>query len=93
MTEMDRRQGCHSIQMEDRRKLTITGVLDVSCFHEREIILKVQSGVLVIGGEDLHVGKLVLDDGKLDIQGQIDSLVYEKHKAAGSLRQLFRKKA
>lgn len=67
----------HSIQMDRRSHAAITGVLDVSSFHENEIILKVDSGVMVITGENLHIGKLLLDDGKLDVEGHIDSVSYE----------------
>ena len=82
----------HSIQMERRSRASISGVLDVSSFHENEIILKVDSGLMVITGDGLHIGKLLLDDGKLDVEGHIDSVVYEaprKHvgRIAGLLRR------
>lgn len=68
----------HTVQMERRKHALITGVTDVCSFHETEIVLKVDTGLLVISGEELHVGKLLLDDGKLEVNGQIDSFVYEK---------------
>ena len=77
----------HSVQMERRRHAVITGVADVCSFHETEIVLRVDSGLMFISGENLHIGKLLLDDGKLDVEGQIDSLIYEKPKA--SVRRLF----
>ena len=58
----------------------ITGVLDVSSFHENEIILKVDSGIMIMCGDELHIGKLVIEDGKLDVQGHIDSIAYETAK-------------
>lgn len=77
----------HSVQMNRRRHACITGVTDVCSFHETEIVLKVDTGLMFIGGENLHIGKLLLDDGKLDVEGQIDSLIYEKPR--GSVRRLF----
>ncbi len=68
----------HTLQMERRRHASITGVTDVCSFHETEIVLKVDTGLMVVTGENLHIGKLLLDDGKLDVEGQIDGIVYEK---------------
>ena len=67
----------HTLHMERRNHAVITGVLDVRSFHENEIILKVESGLMIVCGEGLHIGKLVLEDGKLDVQGRVDSIVYE----------------
>lgn len=68
----------HSLQMEERRHAVITGVTDVCSFHETEIVLKMNTGAMILSGENLHIGKLLLDDGKLDVEGQIDSILYEK---------------
>ena len=68
----------HSLQLERRKRALITGVTDVCSFHETEIVLKVDSGVMIITGENLHIGRLLLEDGKLDVDGQIDGVVYEK---------------
>lgn len=75
----------HTVHMERRKHALITGVTDVSSFHENEIVLKVDTGLMVLTGESLHIGKLLLEDGKLDVEGQIDSIVYEK--ARSSLRR------
>ena len=77
----------HTLQLDQRKTARITGVMDVCSFHETEIVLKVDTGLMFIGGENLHIGKLLLDDGKLDVEGQIDSLIYEKPR--GSVRRLF----
>ena len=67
----------HHIRIEEREKAYITGVIEVYSFHENEIVLKVDSGSVVITGENLHVGKLVLEEGKLDVTGRVDSIHYE----------------
>ena len=72
----------HSLQMDERKRAQITGVSDVCSFHETEIVLRVDTGVMVVSGENLHIGKLLLDDGRLDVEGQIDSIVYEKPRPA-----------
>ena len=67
----------HHVRIEDREKAYISGVMEVYSFHENEIVLKVASGSLVISGENLHVGKLLLDEGKLDVTGRVDGFYYE----------------
>ena len=50
------------------------------------------AGVLVIMGEDLHIGKLSLDGGELHVDGRVDSLTYEdggRESGGGFLRRLF----
>jgi len=73
-----RKEMHHSLQMDERRHAVITGVTDVCSFHETEIVLKMNTGAMILNGENLHIGKLLLDDGKLDVEGQIDSILYEK---------------
>ena len=67
----------HKVVLEIRKNAMLTGVNDVCSFHENEVVLKTDTGLLVITGENLHVGKLVLDEGRVEIQGRIDSLSYE----------------
>lgn len=74
----------HSIQTDRRKKTVITGVADVCSFHETEIVLRLESGHLFLTGQNMHIGKLLPEESRLDIDGQIDSIVYEtprKHAA------------
>jgi len=85
MGEMQGRK--HSLTLDQRRQAVVTGVSDVCSFHENEIVLKVDSGVMVITGENLHVGRLLLEEGRVDIQGQVDGIQYE---APHAVSRLFR---
>lgn len=67
----------HHVIMEDRTKLTITGVEDVISFDEAEIITRTGQGNLMIRGRNLHIGKLTLDTGEVTIDGTISELCYE----------------
>ena len=66
----------HSLLLENRRKSTISGVLDVQSFNEQEILLLTEEGKLQIKGEQLHVKGLDLEKGKAEIEGKINSLIY-----------------
>ena len=87
----NRKQVKHTLHMERRNRVVLTGVLDVSSFHENEIILKTDSGVMVITGEALHIGTLLIEDGRLDIHGRIDGIIYENgRKSRRTLSDWFR---
>lgn len=84
-------KGDHSITIERRKRVSVTGVLDVCSFHETEIILRLDSGLMYLTGEGLHVARLLLDEGKLDVDGHVDGVVYEAPKK--SVKRLFSWKA
>ncbi|MBE5960808.1 MAG: sporulation protein YabP [Lachnospiraceae bacterium] len=68
----------HLINMSDRKSAVLTGVNDVRSFDEQEIILETEQGMLMIRGSELHIGRLTLEKGEVDITGNIDSLVYSE---------------
>ena len=83
----------HHVTMEDRRRLTVSGVEDVERFDESNIVLSTTQGVLVVSGEGLHIEKLSLDGGDLKVEGKIDALTYEEgteQRAGGFFSRLLR---
>ena len=62
--------------LENREKLTITGVVDVLSFDDQIVIVETQLGLLTIKGEDLRINKLSLDSLEVIIEGQIFNLGY-----------------
>ena len=60
------------IDLTGRERLTVTGVEDVERFDELSVVMRTAAGVLVVTGEDLHIGKLSLDGGELLVEGHID---------------------
>ncbi|MGM9619466.1 MAG: YabP/YqfC family sporulation protein [Oscillospiraceae bacterium] len=80
----------HRLELEERSRLTVTGVENVERFDESGIVLATSAGTLVISGEELHIGKLSLDGGELLVEGRVDSLCYEElERRAGFWRRLF----
>ena len=57
----------HSLQMENRERLRLTGVSDVSGFDENLIALTTDMGELLVRGEGLHIDKIDLDAGLLEL--------------------------
>lgn len=66
----------HKIVMTGREALTVEGVEDVISFDEKQVILDTSKGRLVIKGSDLHVKKLSLEKGEVDLDGSVDSMDY-----------------
>ena len=66
----------HSLSLDERHRLTVTGVSEVLSFDETEVIMDTTLGLLTVEGEGLHVEKLSLDIGELSLEGSIQSMCY-----------------
>lgn len=90
----DRVQSKHTISIQNRNKMVITGVVDVYAFDEAQVDIETVQGMLLIQGEDLHITRLSLDKGDLELEGIINNMTYhEDHivKPGGSfLGKLFK---
>lgn len=71
------------IAMEERSKLTVTGVEEVLSFDAERIVMRTVLGELAVTGSELHIGKLSLDTGELNVEGHIDDLSYSTSEVAG----------
>ena len=67
----------HNIELKNRNKLLINGVLDVVSFDEIAVVLDTCHGRLMVDGSDLHILALDLESGEVSIEGKIDDLIYE----------------
>lgn len=95
MEELNSSTRMHKVTMTNRRSCTINGVSDVLSFDIHEILLETEQGILMIKGDDLHVNRLTLEKGEVDVDGRIDSLTYSDaggsgHKGESLLTKLFR---
>jgi sporulation protein YabP len=84
-----------NIVLENREKLSISGVLDVLSFDDQIVILETELGLLTVKGENLRINKLSLDTSEVIIEGEIYNLGYsekdlEKKGTTGFLNKLFR---
>ncbi|HHX55621.1 MAG TPA: sporulation protein YabP [Clostridiales bacterium] len=73
--------GIHKVQVTSRSHASITGVKDVLSFDASEVLLETEKGILMIRGQELHVNRLTLEKGEVDIDGKIDSLTYSEDSA------------
>lgn len=84
----------HQIRLTDRKNGTVSGVLDVLSFDEHEILLDTTQGRLILRGKELHVGRLQLAEGEVDLSGEVESIIYTSKstntKEDSLLKRLFR---
>ena len=90
-----RTETIHNLILENRKKLSVSGIEEVESFNEEEIILRTsEQEVLVIKGEDLHINKLSVDTGDVNITGEVSAMDYidrsSKSKGPGLLTRLLR---
>ena len=62
--------------MNNRKACLLTGVKDVLSFDVGEVLLETEQGMLMVKGKDLHVNRLTLEKGEVDLSGHIDSVAY-----------------
>ena len=75
----------HKISLFNRSSGIISGVKEVISFDPNEIILDTEQGMLMVKGRDLHVNRLTLEKGEVDLSGKIDSIQYsDVNKGKGS---------
>ncbi len=74
--------------LENRGKLSISGVLDVLSFDDQVVMVETELGLLTIKGENLRITKLSIDTSEVIVEGNISYLAYsnkEVEKNKGSI--------
>ena len=83
-----------NIILENREKLSISGVLDVLSFDDQIVILETELGLLTVKGDNLRINKLSLDTAEVIVDGEIYNLGYSEkdttQKSNGFLGKIFR---
>lgn len=69
-------KSAHSLILENRNTLNLSGINDVAGFDEQTVSLMTECGSLIVKGENLHINKLNLDSKDVSIDGTINSLQY-----------------
>ena len=83
--------GPHGLSLTERKKLTVTGALEVVSFDENCVIVKTTLGTLVIQGQQLQLKQLTLEGGNVAVEGEIGSVQYEQKRSEGGwMSRLFR---
>ena len=79
----------HRLTLNNRERGNLNGILDVISFNESQIVLDTDMGLLTIRGKDLHVSRLSLEKGEIDIEGRTDSFTYSSNESIRKAGQSF----
>jgi sporulation protein YabP len=79
----------HKVLLNNRKTGSFTGILDVLSFDISEILLETELGMLHIKGKDLHVNRLNLEKGEVDLEGLITSMEYSEVAKQGQKGESF----
>ena len=81
----------HTMRIADRKRVSITGVEDVDCFNEQIVVLRTPLGMLTIAGAALNIAHLNLEEARVEIDGEFDSMEYTGgRKKTGLLGRILR---
>lgn len=79
----------HELRLDNRARLSISGVKEVESFDEAVVVLRTVRGLLIVRGEKLQLQALSIDGGQISVNGLIDSLSYEEEqKTTGFFKRL-----
>ena len=92
---MDNNSGAlQNLILENREKLSISGVSDVLSFDDQIIIIETNLGLLTVKGENIRINKLSIDTNDVIVEGNINSLVYSnsdlQKKGGNILNKIFK---
>lgn len=71
----------HTCLLQDRTNVSLTGVREVVSFDENQVVMDTDQGLLTLKGKELHVSRLTVERGELDVEGTVDSMVYSSNEA------------
>lgn len=86
---MEQGMNPHTLTLEGRAHARLSGVVAVCCFNEQEIVLETSEGEIALLGGRLHIEQLNLEDGQLDVTGEISGIEYNGPVSKKEKRGLF----
>ena len=66
----------HSVTIDNRKKLMVTGIIEVVSSTDKTVIAKTQTHMININGLGLRIAKLNLEENVLIIEGEINEFKY-----------------
>lgn len=83
-----------NLVLENREKLSVTGVVDVLSFDDEVVVMETELGLLNVKGEDLRINKLSIDTSEVVVEGNIYNLFYSEKttdkKGASLISKIFK---
>ena len=83
----------HKMTLTNREKMTVTGVEDVDSFDDDRIVIYTVDGIMTVKGAEFRINRLNVEDGELEVEGEIDSIEYSdghKSEKVGLFSKIFK---
>ena len=74
--EEERRPMPHSLLLEERNRLTVSGVRDVDSFDEETLILLTDLGEITVKGDQIKVTRFSAETGDFAATGHFNAFTY-----------------
>lgn len=81
----------HSLQINNRKTIELSGVKEVDSFDQEEFLLETVMGYLVVRGQNLQLQNLDVNEGKVTIKGKVYELAYVDEHEQGAAKGFFSK--
>ena len=75
----------HKLILDERKRLTVSGVTEVVSFDDTAVIAHTRLGTLVVQGKELQLKTLLPEGGQVCVEGEISAIIYEEPRKTGSL--------
>lgn len=75
-TDKNKNLPIHSLTLEGRKLLSLSGIEDVISFDENGMLLLTSEGTLTVDGSDIRIVTLSVQTGELCVEGRICGLYY-----------------
>ncbi len=83
-----------NLVLENREKLSVSGVLDVLSFDDQVVMIETELGLLTVKGQNLRINKLSIDTSEVIVEGEISYLAYsegaQNKSSGGILSKIFK---
>ena len=99
MAMIEERKGLNTnviqnLVLENREKLSISGVLDVLSFDDQVVMIETELGLLTVKGQNLRINKLSIDTSEVIVEGEMSYLAYsdvtQSKSSGGLLSKIFK---
>lgn len=81
----------HKIIIDERKELSISGILEVKSFNEETLLLNSVSGCITVKGEGIKISNFNTETGNLLAEGKIYAVAYiSSDTKSGFFSKMFR---
>lgn len=81
----------HSISINERKNISISGIVKLESFDDEEFLFETNMGFLVVKGSALEIVRLDTKEGVISIKGTINSFEYLENLKKANKTSIFEK--